>query len=81
MCSQLKRDCLANQIQKEGKKQPPSLWPVRGPSVLWSREGPAQVRAVHACGREEVNAFLGRGLPAAVKPQVNTGLCVGVRIF
>lgn len=39
------------------------------------------MQAVHTCGHEEVNAFPGRVLPAAVKPQVNTGFCVGVRIF
>lgn len=39
------------------------------------------MRAVTTSGREEGNAFPGRVLPAAVKPQVNTGFCVGVRIF
>lgn len=38
---------------------------------------PAQVRAVHTRGPEEMNGFLCRVLPAVVRPQVNTGFCVG----
>ena len=77
MCSQLKHDWLANQIEKEGKKQPPSLWPVRGPRVSWSREGPAQVRAVHTCGCEEVNAFPAGSSQLLSSPRLILGSVLG----